>query len=130
VLDILSYFSSIEFYYFALILIIIGAITQSAIGIGFGIPACFLVLFEPSMVPGCIVLMGTFLAFSNAFLSYRDVLKKDLIYSFSGRIVGTLISVPLISLTIGTKKLFNNFWLIAFNYSFLKCKKMEFKSDY
>ena len=102
-LDILSYFFSIEFYYFALILIIIGAITQSAIGIGFGIPACFLVLFEPSMVPGCIVLMGTFLAFSNAFLSYKDILKKDLIYSFSGRVVGTLISVPLISLTIGTK---------------------------
>jgi len=51
VLNILSYFSSIEFYSFALILIIIGAITQSAIGIGFGLPACFLVLFEPSMVP-------------------------------------------------------------------------------
>ena len=102
-LNILSYFSSIEFYYFAFTLIIIGAITQSAIGIGFGVPACFLVLFEPSMVPSCIVLMGTVLAFSNAFLSLKDVIKMDLVYSFSGRVIGSLISIPLISLTIGTK---------------------------
>ena len=102
-LNILSYFSSIEFYYFALILILLGAITQSAIGIGFGVPACFLVLFEPSMVPSCIVLMGTFLAFSNALLSLKDVIKMDLAYSFSGRVVGSLISIPIITLTIGTK---------------------------
>ena len=99
-LDILSYFSSIEFYYFALILIIIGAITQSAIGIGFGIPACFLVLF-----------------------SYRDILKKDLIYSFSGRIVGTLISVPLISLTIGTKSFLIIFGVLLLITVFLSAKK-------
>ena len=91
-LNILSYFSSIEFYSFVLILILIGAITQSAIGIGFGLPACFLVLFEPSMVPGCIVLMGTFLAFSNALLSLKDVIKMYLDYSFSGIVIGTLIS--------------------------------------
>ena len=127
-LDILSYFSSIEFYYFALILIIIGAITQSAIGIGFGIPACFLVLFEPSMVPGCIVLMGTFLAFSNAFLSYRDILKKDLIYSFSGRVVGTLISVPLISLTIGTKSFLIIFGVLLLITVFLSAKKWNLKA--
>ena len=102
-LNILSYFSSIEFYYFAFILIIIGAITQSAIGIGFGVPACFLILFEPTMVPSCIVLMGTFLAFSNALLSLKDVIKVDLAYSFSGRVIGSLIAIPLISLTIGTK---------------------------
>ena len=127
-LDILSYYSSLEFYYFVIFLIVIGAITQSAIGIGFGIPACFLVLFEPSMVPGCIVLMGTFLAFSNAFLSYSDILKKDLIYSFSGRIVGTLISVPLISLTIGTNNFLVIFGLLLLITVYLSAKKWNLKA--
>ena len=122
-IDILSYYSSLEFYYFAIFIIIIGAITQSAIGIGFGIPACFLVLFEPSMVPGCIVLMGTFLAFSNAFLSYKDIITNDLIYSFSGRIFGTIISVPLISLTIGTKSYLIIFGVLLLITVFLSAKK-------
>ena len=121
-IDILSYYSSLEFYYFAIFIIIIGAITQSAIGIGFGIPACFLVLFEPSMVPGCIVLMGTFLAFSNAFLSYKDIITNDLIYSFSGRIIGTIISVPLISLTIGTKSYLIIFGVLLLITVFLSAK--------
>ena len=121
--NILSYFSSIEFYSFALILFIIGAITQSAIGIGFGLPACFLVLFEPSMVPSCIVLMGTFLAFSNAFLSLKDVIKMDLAYSFSGRVVGSLISIPIISLTIGTKSYLIFFGVLLLITVFLSAKK-------
>ena len=127
-IDILSYYSSLEFYYFAIFIIIIGAITQSAIGIGFGIPACFLVLFEPSMVPGCIVLMGTFLAFSNAFLSYKDIITNDLIYSFSGRIIGTIISVPLISLTIGTKSFLIIFGVLLLITVFLSAKKWNLKA--
>ena len=127
-IDILSYYSSLEFYYFAIFIIIIGAITQSAIGIGFGIPACFLVLFEPSMVPGCIVLMGTFLAFSNAFLSYKDIITNDLIYSFSGRIFGTIISVPLISLTIGTKSFLIIFGVLLLITVFLSAKKWNLKA--
>jgi len=123
VFNILSYFSSIEFYSFALILFIIGAITQSAIGIGFGLPACFLVLFEPSMVPSCIVLMGTFLAFSNAFLSLKDVVKMDLAYSLSGRVVGSLISIPIISLTIGTKSYLIFFGVLLLITVFLSAKK-------
>ena len=122
-LNILSYFSSIEFYSFVLILILIVAITQSAIGIGFGVAACFLVLFEPSMVPSCIVLMGTVLAFSNAFLSLKDVIKMDLVYSFSGRVIGSLISIPLISLTIGTKSYLIIFGVLLLITVFLSAKK-------
>ena len=127
-LDILSYFSSIEFYYFALILIIIGAITQSAIGIGFGIPACFLVLFEPNMVPGCIVLMGTFLAFSNAFLSYRGYIKKrfNLFFLWKGSWNFNISSFNFINNR--NKKFFNNFWCTTFNYSFLSAKKWNLKA--
>ena len=108
-LNILGYFSSIEFYLIILVLIILGAITQSAIGIGFGIPASILVLLEPSMVPSCIILMGSFLALSNAMLSYKDIIKVDLIYSYTGRIIGSIIAMPLIFLTIGT-----NYYLIIF----------------
>tara|TARA_E500000331_G_C17235957_1_gene704815 strand:+ start:1216 stop:1959 length:744 start_codon:yes stop_codon:yes gene_type:complete len=125
VLNILSYFSSIEFYYFAFILIVIGATTQSAIGIGFGVPACFLVLFEPSMVPSCILLMGTFLAFSNAFLGLKDVIKKDLAYSLSGRVIGSLVSIPLISLTIGTKSYLIIFGILLLITVFLSVKKWD-----
>jgi uncharacterized membrane protein YfcA len=112
-----------EFYYFVMFLIIVGAITQSAIGIGFGIPACFLVLLEPTMVPSCIVLMGTFLAFSNAFLSLKDIITEDLAYSFSGRVVGTLISIPLITLTIGTKSFLIIFGLLLLITVFLSAKR-------
>ena len=122
-LDILAYFSSFEFYFFAFFLILVGAITQSAIGIGFGVPACFLVLSEPSMVPSCIVLMGTFLAFSNAFLSIKDVIKEDLIYSFSGRIFGALISIPMLTLTIGTKSYLIIFGILLLITVFLSAKK-------
>ena len=107
--NILGYFSSLDFYLIVLILIIFGAITQSAIGIGFGIPAGILVLLEPSMVPSCIILMGSFLALSNAMLSYKDIIKVDLIYSYSGRVIGSILAMPLIFLTLGT-----NYYLIIF----------------
>ena len=106
-LNILGYFSSIEFYLIILVLIILGAITQSAIGIGFGIPAGILVLLEPSMVPSCIILMGSFLALSNAMLSYKDIIKVDLIYSYAGRIIGSIIAMPVsyTHLTLPTKRI-------------------------
>lgn len=122
-LNILNYFSSIEFYYIIFLLIIFGAITQSAIGIGFGIPACFLVLLDPSMVPSCIVLMGSFLALSNGILSFKDVIKIDLMYSYSGRVVGSLIAMPLIFLTIGTKYYLFIFGILLLTVTYLSAKK-------
>ncbi len=67
--------------------------------------------------------MGTFLAFSNAFLSFNDVIKKDLIYSFSGRIVGSLLSIPLLYLTLGTKNYLIFFGLLLLLAVFLSAKK-------
>ncbi len=100
---ILQYFASSEVYGILLLSVFIGAITQSAIGIGFGIPGCVILLFDASLIPTSIVLMGTFVAFSNAFLSFKQIIKKDLIYSLTGRVMGTLIAVPLIIITICTK---------------------------
>ena len=112
--NILGYFSSLDFYLIVLFLIILGAITQSAIGIGFGIPAGILVLLEPSMVPSCIILMGSFLALSNAMLSYKDIIKIDLIYSYTGRVIGSILAMPLIFLTLGT-----DYYLIIFGFLLL-----------
>lgn len=123
--DILTYFTSAEIYWLILLIITFGAITQSAIGIGFGIPACFLVLIDPSMVPSCIVLMGSFLALSNGILSIKDVIKVDLIYSFSGRVVGSLLAIPLLFLTIGTKYYLITFGVLLLIVTYLSARKWD-----
>jgi hypothetical protein len=123
VFNILGYFSSLDFYLIVLILIIFGAITQSAIGIGFGIPAGILVLLEPSMVPSCIILMGSFLALSNAMLSYKDIIKVDLIYSYTGRVIGSILAMPLIFLTLGTDYYLIIFGVLLLITVFLSAKK-------
>ena len=122
---LLNYFSSLEVYSILLISVFIGAITQSAIGIGFGIPGCVILLFDPSLIPTSIVLMGTFVAFSNAFLSLEKIIIKDLIFSLSGRIIGSIISVPLILVTIGTNVfmiIFGVFLLLSIPLAFFKWK--------
>tara|TARA_B100000787_G_C16183941_1_gene293484 strand:- start:1327 stop:2076 length:750 start_codon:yes stop_codon:yes gene_type:complete len=123
VFNILGYFSSLDFYLIVLFLIILGAITQSAIGIGFGIPAGILVLLEPSMVPSCIILMGSFLALSNAMLSYKDIIKIDLIYSYTGRVIGSILAMPLIFLTLGTDYYLIIFGLLLLIATYLSAKK-------
>ena len=122
-LNILGYFSSLDFYLIILFLIILGAITQSAIGIGFGIPAGILVLLKPSMVPSCIILMGSFLALSNAMLSYKDIIKVDLIYSFTGRVIGSILAMPLIFLTLGTDYYLIVFGVLLLIATYLSAKK-------
>ena len=122
-LNILGYFSSLDFYIIVLFLIILGAITQSAIGIGFGIPAGILVLLEPSMVPSCIILMGSFLALSNAMLSYKDIIKVDLIYSYTGRIIGSILAMPLIFFTLGTDYYLIIFGVLLLIATYLSAKK-------
>ena len=122
-LNILGYFSSLDFYLIILFLIILGAITQSAIGIGFGIPAGILVLLEPSMVPSCIILMGSFLALSNAMLSYKDIIKVDLIYSYTGRVIGSILAMPLIFLTLGTDYYLIIFGVLLLIATYLSAKK-------
>ena len=121
--DILNYFSTTEIYSLIFLLITCGAITQSAIGIGFGIPACFLVLIDPSMVPSCIILMGSFLAMGNGLLSIKDVIKIDLVYSFFGRVVGSIIALPLLFLTIGTKYYLITFGLLLLIVTYLSASK-------
>ena len=121
--NILGYFSSLDFYLIVLFLIILGAITQSAIGIGFGIPAGILVLLEPSMAPSCIILMGSFLALSNAMLSYKDIIKVDLIYSYTGRVIGSILAMPLIFLTLGTDYYLIIFGVLLLIATYLSAKK-------
>ena len=118
---ILQYFASSEVYGILLLSVLIGAITQSAIGIGFGIPGCVILLFDASLIPTSIVLMGTFVAFSNAFLSFKQIIKKDLIYSLTGRVVGTLIAAPIIMITVGTK-----YFMFVFGFMLLFIVPLSF----
>ncbi|HJM78907.1 MAG TPA: sulfite exporter TauE/SafE family protein [Candidatus Pelagibacter bacterium] len=118
---ILQYFASSEVYGILLLSVFIGAITQSAIGIGFGIPGCVILLFDASLIPTSIVLMGTFVAFSNAFLSFKQIIKKDLIYSLTGRVVGTLIAAPIIMITVGTK-----YFMFVFGFMLLFIVPLSF----
>lgn len=118
---ILQYFASSEVYAILLLSVFIGAITQSAIGIGFGIPGCVILLFDASLIPTSIVLMGTFVAFSNAFLSFKQIIKKDLIYSLTGRVVGTLIAAPIIMITVGTK-----YFMFVFGFMLLFIVPLSF----
>jgi len=75
------------------------------------------------MVPSCIVLMGSFLALSNGILSFKDVIKIDLIYSYSGRVVGSLIAMPLIFLTIGTRYYLFIFGILLLTVTYISAKK-------
>jgi len=66
---------------------------------------------------------GNILSIGNAFLSLKDIITEDLAYSFSGRVVGTLISIPLITLTIGTKSFLIIFGLLLLITVFLSAKR-------
>ena len=126
---ILNYFSTIEIYLILLFAVFIGATIQSSVGIGFGITGCIIILTDSSMIPMAILLMGTFLAFSNGILGLKDILIKDLFYAFSGRIAGTLLSVPLISLTIGTNSFLIIFGLLLLITIPLSALKLNLKAN-
>ena len=66
--------------------------------------------------------MGTFLAFSNALLSLKDIIKVDLIYAYFGRLIGSFMAMPLIFLTLGT-----NNYLIIFGILLLVATYMSIK---
>ena len=75
------------------------------------------------MVPSCIILMGSFLAFSNAMLSFNDIIKVDLVYAYSGRIIGSLVAMPLIFFTLGTKNYLIIFGILLLIATYLSAKK-------
>ena len=75
------------------------------------------------MVPSCIILMGSFLALSNAMLSYKDIIKVDLIYSFTGRVIGSILAMPLIFLTLGTDYYLIIFGVLLLIATYLSAKK-------
>ena len=75
------------------------------------------------MVPSCIILMGSFLALSNAMLSYEDIIKADLIYSYTGRVIGSILAMPLIFLTLGTDYYLIIFGVLLLIATYLSAKK-------
>ena len=123
--NIFELFSSETFYLLCFFTIFLGAIIQSSVGFGFGISAAILILFDPRLVPGTILVMGTFLATTNAIISFKNIYTKDLIVSLSGRILGSLISLPLLLLTFGKESFLIIFAIILIIAVYFSAKKFN-----
>lgn len=123
--NIFELFSSETFYLLCFFTIFLGAIIQSSVGFGFGISAAILILFDPRLVPGTILVMGTFLATTNAIISFKNIYTKDLIVSLSGRILGSLISLPLLLLTFGKESFLIVFAIILIIAVYFSAKKFN-----
>jgi len=123
--NIFEIFSSETFYLLCFFTIFLGAIIQSSVGFGFGISAAILILFDPRLVPGTILVMGTFLATTNAIISFKNIYTKDLIVSLSGRILGSLISLPLLLLTFGKESFLIVFAIILIIAVYFSAKKFN-----
>ena len=123
--NIFELFSSETFYLLCFCTIFLGAIIQSSVGFGFGISAAILILFDPRLVPGTILVMGTFLATTNAIIGFKNIYTKDLIVSLSGRILGSLISLPLLLLTFGKESFLIIFAIILIIAVYFSAKKFN-----
>jgi uncharacterized protein len=123
--NIFELFSSGQFYLLCFLTIFFGAIIQSSVGFGFGISAAILILFDPRLVPGTILVMGTFLASTNAIISFKHIYTKDLIISLFGRILGSLISIPILLLTFGKESFLVIFAIILLIAVYFSVKKFN-----
>ena len=123
--NIFQLFSSGQFYLLCFLTIFFGAIIQSSVGFGFGISAAILILFDPRLVPGTILVMGTFLASTNAIINFKNIYTKDLIISLTGRILGSLISLPVLLLTFGKESFLIIFAIILLIAVFFSAKKFN-----
>jgi len=123
--NIFELFSSEIFYLFCFATIYFGAIIQSSVGFGFGISAAVLILFDPRLVPGTILVMGTFLASTNAIINFKKIYTKDLIISLCGRVLGALISLPLLLFTFGKESFLIIFAIILLIAVYFSAKKFN-----
>ncbi len=78
-------------------IIICASILQVSIGMGFGMLASPLIaLVKPELVPGSILAMGLFVAFSGAWRERKNILKQELKLGIGGRVIGTVMAFGLL----------------------------------
>lgn len=73
--------------------VVFASILQVSIGMGFGMLASPLIaLIKPELVPGSILAMGLFVAFSGAWRERANISRKELKLGVGGRIVGSMMA--------------------------------------
>ena len=84
---------------FAIAIVTIGAMVQATVGVGLGlIAAPFLLLINPQLVPGPLMLNGVVLAFMVAFRNRQGIDFTHLKFALAGRVLGLLPAALLLSL--------------------------------
>lgn len=80
-------------------IVVFASILQVSIGMGFGMLASPLIaLVKPDIVPGAILAMGLFVAFSGAWRERKNISAQELKLGVGGRIIGSLIAFGLLLL--------------------------------
>lgn len=78
-------------------IIIFASILQVSIGMGFGMLASPLVaMVKPELVPGSILAMGLFVAFSGAWRERKNIVLQELKLGIYGRIIGSLCAFVIL----------------------------------
>lgn len=78
-------------------IVIFASILQVSIGMGFGMLASPLIaLVKPELVPGSILVMGLFVAFSGAWRERENISGTELKLGVVGRIIGSIMAIGLL----------------------------------
>ena len=78
--------------------VIIGAMIQTSMGMGFGLTVGpLLALLDPSFVPGATLVLGMFTAFLAALPERKSIRWNEVGYALVGRISGVLIAIIFLS---------------------------------
>lgn len=82
-----------ELYAIASFFILLGAVVQGSVGIGFGMFAApFLAFFEPRLVPGVVLMLGVCVSSLIVIREFRHVDLSGLGWALGGRIGGAIIA--------------------------------------
>lgn len=71
-------------------IVLVAALLQMAIGMGFGMLASpLLAVVKPEIVPGCVMLIGLIVAFSGAWRERNNISFQEIKMGFGGRVIGS-----------------------------------------
>jgi uncharacterized membrane protein YfcA len=80
------------------VIVILGAMIQTSMGMGFGLTVGpLLALLDPSFVPGATLVLGMFTAFLAALPERKAIRWNEVGYALVGRISGVLVAVLFLS---------------------------------
>jgi len=94
-------------------IVIFASILQVSIGMGFGMLASPLIaLVKPELVPGSILAMGLFVAFTGAWRERKNISINELKLGVGGRIIGSIMAFGLLLLIPDVESFFVIFGVI------------------